>query len=137
MLTLFLALLWATAEAIVIDPHNSIWVLDPIDVGYGARTPVALALRDATHDWYKVLGRPPPIVTVADNAGADALPPGFAGTAVYFGKAAEAFAPSPSGGLVGEAHALVVQQTSGGPTIIAAVGSADEMRSSVFSIYAF
>ena len=133
----------AAAQGVVVnvDPMNAVWIVHPTDAGYNARAPVAAALRDVASDWYKVMGRPPaPIVSAA--AGAAALPPGFTGTAFFFGAAAAPFAPT--AGLVGEAHALVMRPAGGqsAATLVAAVGAtagapADTERAAVFALFAF
>ena len=152
-----LLLLFATASAaapvgtVSLDAHKSIWVLHPKDVGYGARSPMLLALRDVQRDWYKVLGAPPATV-VSTEIGAAALPAGFNGTALFFGAAAD-WAAQLDGE---EEHAIVLVQPgvqpggggaaapllsslsstapSTGPTLIAAVGGS-HIRGSVYAAY--
>ena len=132
-----------SASPVSIDPASSLWVVHPCDAGYGARSAVALALRDVKLDWYKVLGGPPAVV-VSAQPGAAALPAGFNGTAFFFGRAAEALGapadPHP------EAHAILVQAVGGGATLVAMVGHAEggdagarnmTVRGQVYAAYAF
>ena len=132
-----------SASPVSIDPASSLWVVHPCDAGYGARSAMALALRDVKLDWYKVLGGPPAVV-VSAQPGAAALPAGFNGTAFFFGRAAEALGapadPHP------EAHAILVQAVGGGATLVAMVGHAEggdagarnmTVRGQVYAAYAF
>ena len=128
-----LALL-ATTAALVINPDTAVWVIHPDDTGgVSARRPVALALRDAKRDWYKVLGAPPAVI-VSDATGAAALPDGFDGVAFFLGAAAAPFGAHLKGE---EEHALVFEppKTHNTPTIIAAAGGR-HVRGSVYAIYA-
>ena len=128
---LLLALL-SCSHAIEIDPTNTLWVLHPLDVGFSARTPTQLAIRDVQRDWYKVMGSPPAVV-VSDQHGNAALPKGFNGTAFFFGAAAKGF-----GRLEGqEEYRIILDEGAGGPRLIAALGGQHirgEVRSALRSV---
>jgi hypothetical protein len=119
--TVALAYASRDASTITIGPASSIWVLDPIDAGYAARTPLALALRDVQVDWYKVFGTRPAVIV-------GALPDDFAGTAVYFGRAARALSNATD--THSEAHAIIVSGNN-----IISTGNGE--RGEVYAAYAF
>jgi hypothetical protein len=112
---------------LVIDPTNSLWILHPDDVGFGARPPMMLALRDVQADWYKVLGRRPSVFK------GDACPPDFSGTCLFFGRAATAHklpARPSRGDPHPEAHSIVV---SGNHVYM----TGNSLRAEVYAAYAF
>jgi hypothetical protein len=129
---LFLAVVVVSEPIVTIDPAALVFVLDPEDSGFGASAkPLAMALRDVKLDFYKVLGTPPPVI-LSTETGATALPPGFKGTAFFFGKAARrSFSKLPEHL---EAHAIAIDTTSSpGVNIVGAVGR--EGRGEVFAAY--
>jgi len=116
--------------------RESIWIVHPDDIGFGARKPMEMAIRDVQRDWYKVLGAPPAVV-ISDEIGEKALPKDFKGTAIFIGKAAKssAFPPITSD----EGHRLFLHRPdspSEGPTMIAAIGG-NHIRGEIYALYAF
>ena len=107
MLAMVLALLASgSCEVVDVSPETAVWVIHPDDTGPSARAPVALALRDAKRDWYKVFGAPPALI-VSDAEGAAALPVDFGGTAFFLGAAAAPFGADLAGE---EEHAIVLRE---------------------------
>jgi hypothetical protein len=111
------------AATVTIDPFTTLWVVHPIDAGFAARTPLALALRDLQIDYYKVLGIRPAVIV-----GTDKIPAGFNGTSIYFGEAASSrVRPSSTHD---EAHAIVLAGND-----IFLTGNSE--RAEVYAAYAF
>jgi hypothetical protein len=121
----------AKPAPLVLSASDALWVLDRADVGFGARTAVAMALRDLESDWYKVLGVRPASV-VADASDTEACPPDFAGTCVFFGRAATARAQPAA--RHPEAHAVVVQAVALQHHVFL---TGNSERAEVFAMYAF
>lgn len=128
---------YATEEASVnLRSEDTIWVVHPIDSGYGARSSIALALHDIKLDWYKVMGAPPAVV-VTEKVGFEAIPPAFQGTALFFGRSA-ALAFLPPASRHPEAHCISLKQAnSDNITLIGMVGHLDQARGQVFAAYSF
>tara|TARA_B110000091_G_C13682562_1_gene418517 strand:+ start:104 stop:997 length:894 start_codon:yes stop_codon:yes gene_type:complete len=115
----------ATATPWTLDPHNTIFLVDPIDTGFDARTAFTLCWRDIQQDFYKVLGvRPSKYVGFK-------RPDHFNGTVIYLGAAAsKRVLPQDKHP---EAHAIVVQTD---PFVdIVLTGNSD--RAEVYAAYAF
>ena len=74
---------------------------------YGARSPIALALRDLEQDWHKVIGADH--IPVVDAGTKDACPLDFVGTCVFLGRAARSANLLKSPG-----HAIVVHTSGSG-----------------------
>jgi hypothetical protein len=122
---------------LVLSPSTTLWILDPADVGYGARSAVSLALRDVQNDWYMVIGtRPSSIVSDTDSdTDTHACPPDFVGTCVFFGRAASSRAQPVA--QHPEAHAIVVKAVSAPAQQHHVYLTGNSERAEVFAMYTF
>jgi len=127
-------LLLSRCSSLTIDASRSIWIVAPGDqLGYGGNTPVQMAIDDVARDWYKTLGSPPRII-VSEKAGSAAIPGGFSGTAIFFGKSAAVSVGSGNTEL--EEHSISTG-IAGNTTMIFAAGRNGDARSQIYAAYAF
>ncbi len=121
--------------ALTIDASRSIWIVAPGDqLGYGGNTPVQMAIGDVARDWYKTLGSPPQII-VSEQMGSAAIPNGFSGTAIFFGRAAAASAGG--GNIEVEEHSISISKAGNATTMIFAAGRIGDARSQIYAAYEF